>query len=113
MDNLLNLFFDCFSDFSRKIRNFLFQAFTHLIADKPSYHDIFANLGNLRIDNICDGFIRILDKGLLQQAIVLIELLYPTVDHLVNDLFRLAFIERLRPQNLPLMLNNRGRHFRA
>ena len=62
----------------------------HRVAGEAADDEVFAELGDLALDQIADGDVGILDEGLLEQAVVGVELVHLAVDDLLNDVVGLA-----------------------
>ena len=80
------------------------DALTHLVADEGRHFRASA------CNQLANGNVGILDEGLFDEAVLGQELLYPAADHLLNDLRRLAGLQRLRCVDLFLFLNQVFRH---
>src|SRR5690606_10205929 len=81
-----------------------------LKAGKTPHRDVFAHGRDLLLDQVVHGAIRILDKGLFQQANFLEELLEAALDDLVDHVFGLALVEGGGPVDPALLLQNSRRH---
>ena len=87
-------------DFLSEVVLALFKAFTHLVTNETNYLEGIA-------DELTNGLVAILNKGLLEEADFLVVLLDTAVDHLLDDCFglRLGLVERLCTEVLLLLLD--------
>src|SRR5690606_9908561 len=78
--------------------------------DEPANGDVFAEGGDMLLDEIVDLLLRILNEGLLEKARLFVELLQPPGDDFVDDVLRLALVEGGGPQDAALLLEHALRH---
>src|SRR5207245_2781056 len=65
----------------------------HLEAGETGHRDVFAQLGDLRFDQLVDGNGGFLDEGLLVEADLFVILADAAFHDLLGNLFRLALID--------------------
>src|SRR5204862_6015990 len=104
------------SYFAAKIISAALEAFTHLVARESPDRDTLAGLGDLFCHQLADSLCWIFHERLIEQNRLLIKLVQPTfndlVDHLLGFVGVLRLVLRLRSGDLALLLEHpRGNFF--
>src|SRR5690606_16689555 len=99
------LLFDSRGNFRREIRLFLLNALAQRKADVGGDFRRRANFLLGRLQSCFHGQVRIDHESLLEKHHLLIELAQPALDHLLDDVFRLAGGARLLRENCLLALD--------
>src|SRR5580658_3955655 len=82
----------------------------HLVAGKPRNSDIFAQLGDFRLDQLADGEAGFLDEGLLEQADLFIIFRHSPFDDAVDHVGGFAFERGPAALHVALFLERLGGH---
>ena len=100
-------------DFFREVILALLKSFAHLIAHETSYGDLLTDGRDSFGYELADGLGAVTHVHLLHEADVLVVLLDPAVDHLVDDGVGLGIglVLRLCDEDLSLLFEFRGRDF--
>src|SRR5215203_7079744 len=87
------------------------EPFPQLEADEAGDGDVLAELGDRRLDQLADGQLRVADRGLVEQADLLVEAVQLTLDDLLDHLRGLVL--HLVPVDGAFALESVGGYFLA
>src|SRR5438067_7227467 len=104
------------ADFGSEVLLFLLQALAQGVPREAAHLHVLADDGDGRVDLVLDRALpfRVAEEGLLEQAVLLVELLDLPGDDLVEHRLRLALLAKLRAVNALLLIElRRGNLFAA